>query len=73
MEVDQQLQATCRLARVLAVSLISVPAAEADALVDAARQRGAPTTCVIGEVRERSEAALIVLSRVGSRALWPLA
>jgi selenide,water dikinase len=40
--------------------LISVPAEKADALVAAARERGATTACVIGEVRERGEAALIV-------------
>jgi selenide,water dikinase len=40
--------------------LISVPADKADALVGAARESGAATTCVIGEVRERGEAALIV-------------
>jgi selenide,water dikinase len=40
--------------------LISVPADKADALVAAARERGAATACVIGEVRERGETALIV-------------
>jgi selenide,water dikinase len=40
--------------------LISVPAEKAEALVSAARQRGAATTCVIGDVRERGDAALIV-------------
>jgi selenide,water dikinase len=40
--------------------LISVPADKADALVVAARDRGAATACVIGEVRERGDAPLIV-------------
>jgi selenide,water dikinase len=40
--------------------LISVPADKAEALAAAARDRGAATACVIGEVRERGEAGLIV-------------
>jgi selenide,water dikinase len=40
--------------------LISVPADKADALVVAARDRSAATACVIGEVRERGDAPLIV-------------
>ena len=40
--------------------LISVPAAKAEALVEAARKRGAAQACVIGEVREREAAALVV-------------
>ncbi len=38
-EIEQQLQATCRLARVLAVSLVSVPAAAADSDFEAEVQR----------------------------------
>jgi selenide,water dikinase len=40
--------------------LISVPAARADVLVENLRKRGAQTACVIGEVVERGEAALVV-------------
>jgi selenide,water dikinase len=40
--------------------LISVPAARADDLVAAARARGAAQTCIVGEVLERDEAALIL-------------
>jgi selenide,water dikinase len=40
--------------------LISVPADRADELVAAARARGAVSACVIGEVRERGSAALIL-------------
>ncbi len=40
--------------------LISVPAGRAEALVEKARARGAASACVIGEVQERSGAALVV-------------
>lgn len=40
--------------------LISVPADKADALVAGARARGATAACVVGEVIERSDVALIV-------------
>jgi selenide,water dikinase len=40
--------------------LISVAADQADALVDLARAKGAPDTCVVGEVVERGEAALVL-------------
>jgi selenide,water dikinase len=40
--------------------LICVAADKADALVAAARARGAAAACVIGEVRERDGAALVV-------------
>ncbi len=40
--------------------LFSVPADKADALVAAARSKGAAAACVIGEVLERQEAALIL-------------
>ena len=40
--------------------LISVPAAKAEALVQSARARGAPATCIVGEVIERTDVALIV-------------
>jgi selenide,water dikinase len=40
--------------------LISVPAENADKLVAAARARGAPATCTIGDVLERSDVALIL-------------
>ena len=40
--------------------LISIEAAKADALVEEARQRGAERTCIIGEVVERSEKALVL-------------
>jgi selenide,water dikinase len=39
--------------------LISVEAAKAEALVNEARKRGAATSCVVGEVRERGIAALV--------------
>jgi selenide,water dikinase len=42
--------------------LISVPAERADALVANARARGAAAACVIGEVLEKAEAALVVRS-----------
>jgi selenide,water dikinase len=40
--------------------LISVPAAKADSLVADARDRGAAAACVVGEVVERGDAALVV-------------
>jgi selenide,water dikinase len=40
--------------------LISVPADQADALVAAARARGALSTCVVGDVIERAEKSLIL-------------
>jgi selenide,water dikinase len=40
--------------------LISVPAERADELVNLARSKGASAACVIGEVIDRSDAALIV-------------
>jgi selenide,water dikinase len=40
--------------------LISVPADRAEALVAKARAKGAHATCVIGEVTERTDAALVV-------------
>jgi selenide,water dikinase len=40
--------------------LISTPADRANALVAAARARGAPAACVIGEVVERADVALVV-------------
>jgi selenide,water dikinase len=40
--------------------LISIPADKADRLVENARSRGASATCIIGEVLERQEAALIL-------------
>src|SRR5262249_48114080 len=40
--------------------LISVEAGRAQALVEAARRRGAATTCIIGEVRPREDAALVL-------------
>jgi hypothetical protein len=40
--------------------LISVPAENADKLVAAARARGAPATCIIGEVLDRGDVALIL-------------
>jgi selenide,water dikinase len=40
--------------------LISVPADRADALVENARRRGAESACIVGEVAERSDVALIV-------------
>lgn len=40
--------------------LISVPADKADALVTSARSKGAQSACIVGEVLERSEVALIV-------------
>lgn len=40
--------------------LISVPADKAEALVANARAKGAPSTCLIGEVLERADVALIV-------------
>ena len=40
--------------------LISVPPERADALVQQARERGATNACVIGEVAERGDAALVV-------------
>jgi selenide,water dikinase len=40
--------------------LICVPADKADALVAAARVKGAEATCVVGEVIERADVALIV-------------
>jgi selenide, water dikinase len=40
--------------------LISVPADRADALVTHARDRGASATCIVGEVMERTDVALIV-------------
>jgi selenide,water dikinase len=42
--------------------LISVPAEKAEAMASAARERGAAAACVVGEVRERDEAALVVRS-----------
>lgn len=42
--------------------LISVPAERADAAIAAARQRGLPATCVIGEVVERQEKAIVLQS-----------
>jgi selenide,water dikinase len=41
--------------------LISVPGDRADALVEAARKRGAATACVIGEVTERQGTTLLVV------------
>jgi selenide,water dikinase len=40
--------------------LISVPADRAEQLVERARARGAPAACVVGEVRQRQDVALIV-------------
>ncbi len=40
--------------------LISVPAERAETLVNNARARGAPASCVIGEVLPRDEAALVL-------------
>jgi selenide,water dikinase len=40
--------------------LISVPAERADALVNSARAKGATAACIIGEVVERQDAALIL-------------
>jgi selenide,water dikinase len=40
--------------------LISVPADRADDLVAAARDRGASSTCIVGEVLKRGEAAIIL-------------
>jgi len=40
--------------------LISVPASTAESLVSAARSRGAQATCIVGEVLERIDAALIL-------------
>lgn len=40
--------------------LISLPADQADAAVAKARSRGAPATCIVGEVVERRDKALIV-------------
>ena len=40
--------------------LISVAAQDADRLVTRARDKGATSACVIGEVRQRSDAALIL-------------
>lgn len=40
--------------------LISVPADKAEALVASARSKGAQSTCIVGEVLERGEAALIL-------------
>jgi selenide,water dikinase len=40
--------------------LISVPADRAEALVESARRRGAASTCVVGEVLERGDAALVL-------------
>jgi selenide,water dikinase len=40
--------------------LISVPASHADALVAAVRQRGAQAACIVGEVVERANSALIL-------------
>ena len=40
--------------------LISVPAEQADALVASARAKGAAAACIIGEVLERQDAALIL-------------
>jgi len=40
--------------------LISVPGDKAEDLVTAARKRGTTAACIVGEVRERGEAALIV-------------
>jgi selenide,water dikinase len=40
--------------------LISVPAERAEALVASARAKGAAATCIVGEVIERTDAALIV-------------
>jgi selenide,water dikinase len=40
--------------------LISVPADRAEALVTRARTRGATATCIVGEVKERTDAALIL-------------
>jgi selenide,water dikinase len=42
--------------------LISVPANAADALVSAARERGAQAACIIGAVVERGDAALVLRS-----------
>jgi selenide, water dikinase len=42
--------------------LISVPADKAEAMAAAARERGAATACVVGEVHERGETALVVRS-----------
>ena len=40
--------------------LISLPAAHAEAAVARARERGAAATCVIGEVIERRDKAIIL-------------
>jgi selenide,water dikinase len=40
--------------------LVSVPAERAEALVQSARKHGATVACVVGEVLERGEAALVV-------------
>ena len=40
--------------------LISVPAAKAEALVVSAQAKGASTACIVGEVKEREEAALVL-------------
>jgi selenide,water dikinase len=40
--------------------LISLPAQKAEAAVESARAKGAPATCIIGEVLERTDAALIL-------------
>ena len=42
--------------------LISVPGDKAEAMAAAARERGAATACIVGDVRERGEAALVVRS-----------
>ncbi len=47
-------------AQTLGGLLISVPAEKAEALVANLQSRGASAACVIGEVRERGEAALIL-------------
>lgn len=47
--------------------LISVPAENADRLVANAKARGAPATCIIGEVLERQDVALILRQGLGVR------
>jgi selenide,water dikinase len=40
--------------------LISVPADRADALVARVREKGASSACVVGEIQERGDKALVV-------------
>lgn len=40
--------------------LISIPSEKAEALVELARKKGASATCIVGEVLERGDAALVV-------------